>query len=156
MMATVQTDEDFRQAAAQYLAANNIAGATVDAGERKIWMSTPAPTPDNPGKHDVKDITPSVQSLNAALTASQSQQADVESRTRTRTTASDALKGAAIAAILQNISDDMADIMTDAAVVNNLAVLSLVAFKPLMLRLLARQTRIENRLEIILKVLSHE
>lgn len=77
-------------------------------------------------------------------------------REAARVTAQNALKGQAITAMLQAITDDSADIVADLVSVNGLAVLALVTMKPLLLRMLARQARMNARMDIVLKILSQE
>lgn len=157
-MATIDTDEKFALAAFMHPETHIYQGQRyVDKTARKIFDQIADPDPEAPpGKILDIDVTPSQAVMEAALDAALTGITQEDARRVVRDQAHALLKGPLIAALLQSIADDQADITTDAASVNNLAVLTLVAFKPLMLRLYARQTRILNKLDMVIKVLSHE
>lgn len=103
-------------------------------------------------------IPPEVmKALNAALAAHDPVElTQQQQREAAKAQSLQALQGNKIALVLAAIASDAGDIETDLTALGNLAVLNLPNFRPLMTRLLNRQARILNRLEIIVKVLSHE
>lgn len=97
------------------------------------------------------------QSIEASVTAhNPTVMTEAQQRESVRLLALQALQGNKLALVLAAIASDASDIDTDLTALGNLAVLSLLTFRPLMTRLLNRQARIENRLEMVFKILSHE
>lgn len=125
-----------------------IVGVQFNPPDTLVLITTAELTPQQTGAVDTM-----IASHDSSPTAVQVEETN---RSAAREAARNALKGAAITVLLQNITEDSADIITDLGTVNGMAVLALATLKPVLLRLLARQARIENRLEMILKILSHE
>ncbi len=146
----ITTDEDFRMAI-NWLIDN---GQLPVQGNRVVSID-PRRVSDQRGSNLV-DITPNSATLEAALNAVQAEQSEAQQREAARLLALQAVQGNKIALVLAAIASDSTDIDTDLTTLGNLAVLSLLTFRPLMTRMLNRQARIENRLEMIFKILSHE
>lgn len=103
------------------------------------------------------EATPAQRQQAAGILAAHNPNAlsQAQQREAVKAQALQALQGNKIALVLAAIASDAGDIETDLTALGNLAVLNLANVRPLMTRLLNRQARILNRLEIIVKGLSH-